>query len=851
MSIVTLTIPREWLIALLPDYDALGDDESWLRESAAKLVSQAVLANLTPQQIDDPLPHRRLNFRIPAMASSVAAQRAATADMSLGTYTKGLLAALVQQGCAGGPAMDRASKAHIEPTGLLARVLRPAGGARPMDVRQEQLAFYSQLREVLADGAIGLNEAATGVGKTLAMTCAAAEYAIEHQTRVVVATPTVALLDQFVSTFRDRLLPLGLAVDCRVVLGRQNFVSPVEVSQLLQLNNIDFDPTPVWDWLGSGGYANGGIGHDVPWLASSLEAVAPLFPTSDCALSPTTSAEDPAQIVYRAQFDEDRELRAEVVFVTHAMLANDMRSRAIIARRDEGFRELSGSKFEALSELKTTLDKDARAAIFDEVAAIDITQGNLVNELTEASGFLPFFTAVLIDEAHLFEQSVSTALSDYVSLRAFSRKLSEYAAATKLVSAAACKRVADAAQGLTEAGAASGDSRLLTLSGPQGEAGWVTRHLDVITEATRRLKCPPAGAPAAHRLMHHRLVRDAAIIAAASRFSTSVKSYLQFSPTKAWPQIYVGKSSVAGYLSLLWSSTRAAACVSATLYLKSGDTDTAQYQRMLLNVPESRAREFRPVIPGWLYRPVTGLWLPQAAMSADRRWLRPPTRSDRASPEEAQAIESAWLDDLAATVEWIVRTASGGSMVALTSYDNVAGLGARLEALGVQPLVLAKREFTLKEQATAFLRLRQAGAKPVWLAVGGAWTGLDVGGHDPWARLFGAELAPGDDNVFTDLVVPRLPFGVNKSITHMFRMQTKPHIQWDLLDALFRLKQVIGRPVRRAGLPQNRRIFLLDGRLNDERFLGWRQSVLNLLRAYRLRTLAYGDVRHAQYTQQA
>ncbi|WP_175762209.1 hypothetical protein [Burkholderia anthina] len=151
----------------------------------------------------------------------------------------------------------------------------------------------------------------------------------------------------------------------------------------------------------------------------------------------------------------------------------------------------------------------------------------------------------------------------------------------------------------------------------------------------------------------------------------------------------------------------------------------------------------------------------------------------------------------------------------LTSYKAVDGLARRLSGTTTL-LVQAREEYPLRRQVEDFLKLRKAGVRPLWLAVGGAWTGLDIGGHDPWARLFDGESIPADqDNVLTDLVIPRLPFGTNQSITHLWRAQNRPGIPWDLLEAAFRFKQGLGRLVRRAGLPQNRRIFVLDGRLED------------------------------------
>ena len=123
---------------------------------------------------------------------------------------------------------------------------------------------------------------------------------------------------------------------------------------------------------------------------------------------------------------------------------------------------------------------------------------------------------------------------------------------------------------------------------------------------------------------------------------------------------------------------------------------------------------------------------------------------------------------------------------------------------------------SLQRQSSDFISLQLSGKKALWLSVGGAWTGLDVGGHDPMERLLGLPQIPASqDNLLTDLIIPRLPFGTNNSITHLRRIAMGGGVPWDILDAAFRMLQGLGRLVRRKGLPQNRRIWILDGRLDE------------------------------------
>jgi len=132
-----------------------------------------------------------------------------------------------------------------------------------------------------------------------------------------------------------------------------------------------------------------------------------------------------------------------------------------------------------------------------------------------------------------------------------------------------------------------------------------------------------------------------------------------------------------------------------------------------------------------------------------------------------------------------------------------------------------------------FMYLSKQGHKPLWLATGAAWTGLDIGGHEPWQALFGEKIPADLDNVLTDLVIPRIPYGLNKSLTHSHRVSTRPGIPWEILDTMFRLKQGFGRLIRRMGLPGNRRLFLLDGRIHEKAFAGVVAQINMLLKPYK------------------
>lgn len=79
--------------------------------------------------------------------------------------------------------------------------------------------------------------------------------------------------------------------------------------------------------------------------------------------------------------------------------------------------------------------------------------------------------------------------------------------------------------------------------------------------------------------------------------------------------------------------------------------------------------------------------------------------------------------------------------------------------------------------------------------------------------------------MLTELVIPRLPFGTNRTITHAMRRDRVGNSSVEIVDTLFKLRQGIGRLVRREGLPKNRRVHILDARLVDGTLKNLHESV--------------------------
>ena len=549
----------------------------------------------------------------------------------------------------------------------------------------------------------------------------------------------------------------------------------------------------------------------------------------DVLLNAMTSEEDPGTIAYREQFSAS----APVVLCTHAMLAVDIRLRMMDAGRDKEASPLLESIREELSsvygQLKKATGTATKKALRQELRLLEDEITEQLARLGEDAGMLPNYQYLLVDEAHQLEAAFSNVLSDYVSIRKAALQYAKYREETGRASGIRLDDVRRANEIVEKLTYKTEKEDFSQVNIPLSDAA--TRNL--IDELGRLFgKAKRTKKNAAPRLYwdireNQRKLRVA---------SKTHYLLLSCSPVRRYPRIVAGKPDVSQYLKVLWKSATGAACLSATLYLPVENGYSLAYQAECLALPVGRTLEFEPIVPEWLRPQVEAVWLPADVSLKHRYWLRPPARRDKLTPQAWGARERAWLGDVAASLVEIDETARGGVLVLLTAYTSVAKLEQLLHDANpalTDRLVVASRSETLEQQRVRFLKLTEAGIRPIWLAIGGAWTGMDLSA-DAYRKVIGKPVK--EDWILTDLVIPRIPLGTNQSITHRYRMERRPGGQWDLQHGMFMLRQGIGRLIRSENLPGHRRIFLLDSRINDpaQKVLGAR--VRRILQGYDVRT---------------
>lgn len=826
-----VTIPGDVCATIHEAYSGPGSTKAvqdHIRNAIRQMIEGAIHAGLAPLKLP-PTTSSGISFNLsfPAALDRVLRQHSRAHGCSMAEAALGYLYAALARGDAA------AHRACTKVSALTQYVL--AAGYKP---RTHQSLFFDCIEDTLIgkdkkSRRIGLIEGATGLGKTLAIVAAAAETLKSSGAhRVAVATPTIQLLRAYVVQHRKLAAVVPDFPEMRVILGRNEFICVADLESALQEGRVACDPNPIRAWLGGGGAARGtGEDFGLPYLCASLEAVSPGFPVEGVKLNQDSAADDPAAQSYARQFGHEGKKDApEILYCTHAMLGVDIRRRMQMVGQSEGGKELHEVFTNEIGEMAKNRKNEVSAGNADESREIGKAMAQAIRAHVDQwaaiavendFGHLPPWQFLIMDEAHQFESNLANLLATNISLLSYVRKLKGIVELPK-------KSVTAAMAALRKIGELTPDEDEKSIDLAAGGASAVAARAALAELAEAFCSARNTGSSAV-AIQAGRIAKD---IKRALQITASdthgMRVHLEFSPVRAFPQLSYGRESVNKELHFLWATAQAAACVSATLYLRRLDRDSGAYMASLLNVPRERLQEYPPIRPEWTYEPVVGLWVPEKQMVGKHLWLCPPTRSDRLEAVAHQLREKVWLDEVADAVRTILPSAAGGTLILMTSYAGAAELGHRLQA-DCADLVVANPDVTLIKQRDAFVAMSGANRHPVWIAVGGAWTGLDINGYD-----FG--YSDEEDNLLTDLIIPRFPFRLNRSITHSRRMELGD-TPWELLDVSMRFKQGLGRLVRREGLSKNRRIHVLDTRIHADNLSNYLSPLDRIMKLYPRKTL--------------
>jgi CRISPR type IV-associated DEAD/DEAH-box helicase Csf4 len=195
--------------------------------------------------------------------------------------------------------------------------------------------------------------------------------------------------------------------------------------------------------------------------------------------------------------------------------------------------------------------------------------------------------------------------------------------------------------------------------------------------------------------------------------------------------------------------------------------------------------------------------------------------------EVSELSMAMWLSECAKVINLAASDSAGGMLVLMSGYDRLEKLAVAIvrdfPAL-VPRLVVQSRLTRIATLASVFKARARAGDRPIWLATGSAWTGLDLADE-----LVGDD-EPQKDLLLTDLVIPNLPFGLQRNTTHVAKVSNMGFgIERIATQRMFR--NGLGRGVRREGLT-HRRYWVLDGRLQHPATANYTADLRRVLQLY-------------------
>lgn len=625
-----------------------------------------------------------------------------------------------------------------------------------LTARDEQIAISAMLDQVDArgDGMVGFIEAPTATGKTVVMARHALSTALDlvEGESFVIAAPSIEICMKTMEACDSLVgsVPAYRGLTTRIVLGRQEFVSHERVSELataLAEQGSEKDAEAILAWLDAGGpgptrsyppYTRWGLLH-----ATDGRVDAP-----DWTLLNNAGPTDPADSAHRDQFRA-----ADVVVVTHAMLARDLVKRYVESWRA---RKRSGAP-------------SAKGRNWDD------TLLELVSLETDVERLLPTYRRIIVDEAHLLEGNVRNALSTTVSvrqLRSHVRAMSNGDA--KTVPAKIASTIDAAYDRLSGMKPATENSVRIDWNTPKG----FDRVLEDVSEALAKVRRPKGGS-----IDDRDLERAARALKEALEHRNSVTTSITWSPGRSYPSLNIGPRSLSGRLSFLWRTVRSASLVSATLYTENKDGPSVRYMAETLGVGPDQRMTFEPIRPTWQIEPVT---------------FHVPTPDDGLPPpSHSEEGNSRWIEAVSERIMEIEADVGTGMLVLCRSRAMTASLVRRIVDGGVsEDRILDGTSGTLSQLRAKHENLARRGMRPIWITQGPAWTGLDL-----------------PDDVLDVLVIPALPFPPPRPGSTAGAEASYDGEQ--VARMMITLKQGVGRLVRNrdAGPKQ---AYLLDSRINSK-----------------------------------
>lgn len=664
--------------------------------------------------------------------------------------------------------LAQAGADHIEGINAVARQ-EPTPDV-PFKARPDQARFFKNISAGIGACKIVVAEASTGVGKGRALMAAAVEAAQNRKTPVIVAAPTIVIVNQLwgeLQTLRSE--GYGDDVSATIMPGAAEFADDVKLREWFEVPGHQHSDPQVFAWLSQGaphgaddalGQVAQEQGITLAWMMSDLLELANNMPTQDFVLRTDSSDKTPNS--------QSRQLLGAI-----RMAAN---RRVLIKKKDVVVH--AGADIILCTHAMLCIGQKTRWAA------------------------LPKPSVLIVDEAHALEETISRINSHQISLFAVRYKIANFCKTQKAKKGTVARKTLEAARDLMKACQAMSevDTREQLQAGTQDYEA-VQRGLETLSQMVGSRSF--ASAPEIHKDMHT-LLANASSMMQSGKAKTS--TYLQFSPDRRYPLISIGADSISQEAGAMWKAAEGGvALASATMYITDVyGNQKCDYVVRNLAIGQSRLMSTLPIESKYIYT-IPTLHVP----SPDLRV--PLSRPDAKDRLERRSLELKWLSNVATQVAKIMAQTKGGTLVLTNSYDQIEGIVKGIKKDHpelVERLVLQKRGAKFNLSINTYRQAHKDGKNPVLISLGPAWTGLNLADEDAKAR---------DDTLLTNLVIACCPIGLNQSPTMHKRIE-QTNMNAVAKEALLAFKQGLGRLIRR-NLVSDRHIWILDGRLWSDKWL--------------------------------
>lgn len=795
------SIPFEVCEAVIPGFvlaeSGEGSDASKAIKSAIrKMITKVIDSGVTIDKARKTVRHYRLRLPLPVKYTRSIKKLAKDIDASEPEICETLVDIAITQGLL-------TEVTTVDQDSTLVEYL----DALKFKKRPPQLLFYEYLSN-LGKGEIGIIEASTGVGKTLGLLSAACENVKADNSTAVIAVPSKALITQFESLYNKLSESLPLPA-LQVILGRNNFVAVNRLKQaLVDDSNSELEEhlPDVKEWF-----------DQLHGQTAYIDELAQITPMASAFSLGQYDKDDPSEEDYKNQFKPHK--KACVILTTHAMVASHLLRLKLQESQIEGLAEIKAEHRVTLTSLFAELElfpkhSDEYKAVIAEINSLRESQGEvLVNALKDEVGLLPEFSSLYIDEAHTLDDSMNMIFNSVISLNGCFRALRKLADEGKATQTS-FERAKLYFEKIKNIAGERLDDRIYFYDGSDKGNDAASLALQFASACLQGVKAAAKREdPTAKQLL-----ADCNLIKRAKESVTKYhrQAYLEFSPIAKYPRISLRQRTLEREYGLLWGRLQKCALVSATLYTRQIAGESSQHIRKKMFISDGAAIDFTPIRPAWLTAPVVECLIP----SENRQDLVPPGRRDKLSHKKLEQHENQFLESVAKELKSFVKQSAGGTLVLCTSYRAVEALADQLTIN--RDIIKASKNVSVTRQKEQFCQSSLKGNRPVWLALGAAWTGLDINGDE-----FG--LKAKDDNLLTDLVIVKIPFANTE--------QNNSNPGFAVLEASLKFKQGLGRLVRREGLTKNRRVCVLDGRLSDPTMVAYTSIIKHMLSGYAIRKI--------------